>query len=217
MADLKTEIAERFARETAEHEMTILHDDGLYRHIRFSAPESSAYWFELITTPGQLVFSGDGDAFVFRRLTDMFVFFRSSSGWNPGTRIDETYWAEKLVSDRDAVKEYSRRLLNQLVSDYFRDVQAEKESPGIRRAWREATTGRFPDYDTEHAEGARDALEHFKYQDFAFVDTWEWDLREYSWWYLWACHAIVWGIAQYDAHKAAKTPAGAVAGGIDRG
>lgn len=38
---------------------------------------------------------------------------------------------------------------------------------------------------------------------FQFHDWSEWRLRDYSWGFLWACHAIRWGIAQYDAAKAA--------------
>lgn len=34
------DIAARFARDTAQHEMTVLHDDGLYRHLRFQR----TYW-----------------------------------------------------------------------------------------------------------------------------------------------------------------------------
>jgi hypothetical protein len=59
-----TDIAERFAKETAEHDMEIVHDDGLYRHLRFrhQGPNySSWYWFDLITVPGSLIFRGDGD------------------------------------------------------------------------------------------------------------------------------------------------------------
>ena len=37
---------------------------------------------------------------------------------------------------------------------------------------------------------------------FRFTDTWEWDLTDFDWQYLWCCHAIQWGIAQYDASKA---------------
>lgn len=33
-----SEIAERFARDTARLEMTVLRVDGLYRHLRFSTP-----------------------------------------------------------------------------------------------------------------------------------------------------------------------------------
>jgi hypothetical protein len=31
------DIATRFAKDTATHRMTVLHDDGLYRHLRFEA------------------------------------------------------------------------------------------------------------------------------------------------------------------------------------
>lgn len=43
---------------------------------------------------------------------------------------------------------------------------------------------------------------------FRFADSWEWDLRDWDWWFLWACHAIQWGVAQYEA---ARVPAGAEA------
>jgi hypothetical protein len=39
---------------------------------------------------------------------------------------------------------------------------------------------------------------------FQFHDVWEWSFSDYEWQFLWACHAINWGIRQYDA---AKTPA----------
>jgi hypothetical protein len=39
-------------------------------------------------------------------------------------------------------------------------------------------------------------------QRFEFADGWDWDLHDWEWSFLWACHAIAWGISQYDAHKA---------------
>src|SRR3954466_1726422 len=77
---------------TRPHEVTVLHDDGLYRHLRFRSPDHSAYWFDLITVPGCLIFRGDGDSFVFSRTEDMFGFFRSSREGS----INPTYWSEKL-------------------------------------------------------------------------------------------------------------------------
>lgn len=67
-------IAVRFARDTAEHEMTILHDDGAYRHVTFHNREHAwNMWFELITVPGALIFQGDiGGGYSFRRTHDMF-------------------------------------------------------------------------------------------------------------------------------------------------
>src|SRR5947208_10170763 len=38
----------RFARDTAKHEMTVAHNDGLYRHLKFRNTEHSyLYWFDL--------------------------------------------------------------------------------------------------------------------------------------------------------------------------
>ncbi|MEV7870133.1 hypothetical protein AB0P17_29495 [Streptomyces sp. NPDC088124] len=117
------EIAARFARDTARHQLTVLHADGLYRHLRFASRVTgySEYWFGLITMPYALVFKGDGEAFVFT--------------------IDAT-----------------------------RDMEAAEE---------------------EHVGSVLDLT-------FTFSDTWEWQLRDYDWWFLWACHAIVAGIARYD-------------------
>ena len=45
---------ERFLKNAAAHQMEVLRDDGVNRHLRFRNPESSAYWFDIITWPGTL-------------------------------------------------------------------------------------------------------------------------------------------------------------------
>ena len=53
MSDSKLPAArERFQADVARHGMTVLRDDGLYRHLRFRRPDCSAYWFDLLTAPG---------------------------------------------------------------------------------------------------------------------------------------------------------------------
>ena len=47
-------------------------------------------------------------------------------------------------------------------------------------------------------------LDSFEHKGFQFHDAREWEFRDYDWWFVWACHAIVWGIAQYDAVKAER-------------
>jgi len=56
--------------------------------------------------------------------------------------------------------------------------------------------------ETYHEAGARGLLEDFVHDGYRFSDVWEMDFRSYDWWFLWALHAIVWGIALYDAEKA---------------
>jgi len=192
-----SDIAARFAQETAHHKMTVLHDDGLYRNLRFRAEANSFYWFELITVPGSLTFRGDGESFVFARVEDMFEFFR-------GQRVNQSYWSEKLTSNRE-VHRYERDIFEQRVKEAFVETVREREAPtGLGRAVRDQVLdpdGLFTD-GAWTEESAYLILRDFEFKGFRWTDTWEWDLRDYDWWFLWSCHAIVWGIAQYDAWKA---------------
>src|SRR5687768_13622067 len=151
------EIAARFARDTAGHEMTVLHDDGLYRHLRFQPLQHGFYWFDLITVPYGLIFRGDGESYVFAidATEDMFVLFRKSSykrSINPG------YWSEKLRSSRDAATAYSEKLFEEEVA---RDLSAaEEDYPDITEAWAEHLESEF---NIEYEEEARRALDEFRF------------------------------------------------------
>jgi hypothetical protein len=242
------EIAERFQRETAEHEMTVLHDDGMYRHLRFNRPGHSAYWFDLFTAPGVLIFQGDGDSYVFRRLTDMFEFFRSGIWADGSLHINPHYWAEKLTSDRDSVMKYDQDSFEQQVKEHVAEEILARTAPrGISRAIKDL----LENGDITWEGGARRALEDFEFRthtvtcacgasatfddsidasswgyrhlreskgehstttqfgdSFTFDDTWEWEFKDYDWWFLWACYGILWGIQRYDAVKAADATGG---------
>ncbi len=190
-------MAEGFARDTAQHEMTVLHDDGLYRHLRFMNPDRSSHWFDIVTWPGTLAVRGDVDGYMFTRARDMFEFFRFSShqgGINPG------YWSEKTEGGSRACKSYSEERAKALVLAEVRDL--EMRPLGLFLAIQREI------FNHVHFEDeARDALEHFDHEGVRFRDVWEWDLHDYDWSFLWACHAIVWGIAQYDAMRSAEQPA----------
>ncbi|MFD4547197.1 hypothetical protein [Streptomyces sp. NPDC058466] len=109
------ESAARFARDTASHEMTVLHDDGLYRHLKFMTPgHGSIGSFQLITWPYNLVvktgwtFHFDVDA-----TPDMFDLFRRTAltgEINPG------YWGEKVRAGRDEVEGYDPDLLKKEIA-----------------------------------------------------------------------------------------------------
>lgn len=187
--------ASRFTRNTADHQMTVLHDDGLYRHLRFMNPKSSEYWFDLVTWPGRLAICGDiGEDYVFSRLPDMFEFFR-------GDGINPHYWAEKLGGGRHSVQEYSESLLRQLVVEHFvGDAQWNGVPPGTGKALRTWVLNE----DLSDEDHARSVLEDFAYQGYAFRDVWEWNFHDYEPSFLWACHAIVWGIGQYDRYRAGQ-------------
>jgi hypothetical protein len=254
----ETDTAERFAVDVAQHQMTVLRDDGLYRHLRFMrvAPNAktgklergSTYWFELVTWPGHLTITGDCGTYTLARLEDMFEFFR-------GTRINPQYWAEKV---RGAVQlsVYSPERFEQFAKEAA--AEAEKDYPGVTAAVAEEIFGDDSQWSTEYEDGAREALRDFSYGDtyyasctcgersadgltysdaeawrvahrlagklghatattgiegFRFSDSWEWDLTDYDWQFLWCCHAIQWGIGQYDGNAAPAVETVAVAGG----
>lgn len=251
MTESKNEMAERFARDTAAHELTVLRDDGFYKHLNFTGvttmpdgkvSKTSAYWFELITWPGSLVINGDMGAVHFSRAEDMIAFFR-----RPADRIDPGYWAQKVCSGRDGLRTYDRDHFRELVLDDVKD--AEEDWPGLAEAIEKRMFSLYSDLDTGHEDAARRSLEEFGFGDtwtasclcgesikaademealrwrsghintgngarrhhseeqqlvegFRFQDTWEWDLSIWAYHYLWACHAIVWGIRQYDQRAA---------------
>lgn len=213
MTDRDRNIFERFQRETANHEMTVKHDDGLYRHLVFRRPDSSLYWFELVTWPGRLAIHGDmSPSFTFSRLNDMFEFFRGD-----GDGINPDYWAEKVVAGSEGVKTYSEERFKEYVAQELK--QAEEYYPCVTEAWQEKTEGVLPEYYTHTEHEAIEALNAFEYlpegqyaDAFSFQSYWDWSLRDFDWAFLWACHAILWGIAQYDA-KNASAIAEAVAAG----
>jgi hypothetical protein len=205
-------IAERFARDTVNHTMTVLHDDGLYRHLRFQREvwrpplvkplKSGCGWFDLITVQGSLIFKGDGESFVFSRDPDMFKFFRTSA-WQGKPNVQ--YWAQKVTSDQKCLKKFDADLFVKTMKGHYLElVRDGNVPPGTSKA----LLSRAEDYDLSYEVNARAFLDDFEYEGFRFEDTWEWDFRDYDWWFLWACQAIVWGIAQYDesVQTTAETP-----------
>lgn len=203
-------VAERFPRDVASHQMRILHDDGLYRQVRFANPERSwSYWYEIVTWPGRLTITGDCGTYTFARLDDMFEFFRSSSAW-----INPVYWAEKLchpVSETQ-VRRYDEDAYRRSVGDWAaRTIDDQEMSKEDARAFTEAARsdlleGVLLDLPSTRHE-ALERLDRFRYQldhgaAIYITDPWKWTLDDWNQMYLWCCHAIVHGIRCYDEAKA---------------
>ena len=180
----------QFMKDVAEHGMTALRDDGVHRHIQFRKPGTGVDGFDLITWPGHLCFTGDRGTYVFSRIDDMFMFFRTDRQQPRNGQtlfINLSYWAEKVLAvDRhgkieDYVEEIAKaRLLEEL-----------KEFDGTRAARREIYDEVIGHLDEGEQEAKRALTEHFR-------DAWEWHLTDYTYHFTWACYAIAWGIQQYD-------------------
>lgn len=60
MADL--DVLERFKKSVIEHEMIVVRNDGLHRHLTFKSPRTYNHHFHITTWPGYLAISGDAPA-----------------------------------------------------------------------------------------------------------------------------------------------------------
>ncbi|MCX4786521.1 hypothetical protein OG369_10085 [Streptomyces sp. NBC_01221] len=190
--------AERFKRDTANHSMTVLHEDGLYRHLRFANPERGSFGaFELITWPYNLVaktgwtFHFDIDA-----TPDMLDLFRNTAF---SGEINPSYWQEKVRAGRDEIEGFSPDLFEREVKQYVKDAIRDGEAP--RGIGREVTRDIFEWGDIAHEAGARAELDAFRYEGWTFGETWEWDFSEYTPGFLHSCRAIRHGIDLYDAAR----------------
>ena len=191
----ETMAAEQFAAYVTDHQMTVLHDDGLYRHLRFGC-RGAVGWFEIVTWPGTLTIHGDlGGTHTFSRLTDMFEFFRDRP-INPG------YWAEKTPDYGISLREYSEDVFREQVVDALADLDGSDEE--TTQAAKRILTA-LDDGDAHDEDGAHELLRDGKDAGL-WSDSWERDLTYWSLPYLRACHGIVWAIRQYDAAKSPAMP-----------
>ena len=187
---------DRFFTDVLAHELIIIRDAGAYRHLRFKKPDTSNMYFDLLTWPGHLCFTGDMGSYLFSRVRDMFGFFRDDR-----LRINPQYWAEKvLAQDREGIQQWSDKLFREMaierVTTHFEDV------PSTRRdALSELTEDVLP-YAEEEWEAAP-AYMNFSYGGFHSEAEDLSSCYEYTFRYLWCCHAIVWGIQQYDTASTA--------------
>jgi len=187
---------ERFLKDTENHKMTVIFEDrkSFIRHIRFKKPESTIYYFDLITWKNHLCITGDMGTYVFSRVEDMFDFFRSNT-----LKINSGYWAEKVLSQSislgDGVKKFSQQLFRDNIKDYyntyFEDSDDDEEK---KHAWEDIQEL----LDCEGEYECISAMHNFCSEHIEFSDFWECTNTEYTYNYLWCLYAIVWGIQQYD-------------------
>lgn len=221
-----------FVKDIAEHQMEVIRDEGAHRHLRFKRPGTSVYWFDIITWPGVLTIDGDMGTFVFKRLHDMFEFFRTDIGYGNSTGrqhfINPGYWSEKLAAVcRHGYEKFEPEVFRERVKEEFDQwVESEKPYDGADdeycpQAAREA-------FDAAKAElwerleyevlscaddgdvRAYDAAREFQWEEggwhFSMEDCWEWNCNQYSFHFIWCCYAIVWAIRRYDESKTPVQP-----------
>ncbi|MDP8640082.1 hypothetical protein [Serratia marcescens] len=202
-------VLERFKRDTRNHSMSVDNDNGVFRHLHFSRGGSSCYHFTLTTWPGHLCIGGDMGTYVFRRLHDMFDFFRMDHrdyqrhGDDPVINIG--YWAEKLQMGCG----YSREIFTEWSSDAFEaraqefyddwlegiedhdDITDEIKAEELASI-NELKRGSYSEWE------AGTAYQEFSSEYIDLSDFWEDNCRRVTSGFIWCLFAIVWGIQQYD-------------------
>jgi len=217
---------DRFLRDTKDHTMSVIFDDGVNRHISFTNNGSSCYRFDLTTWEGHLCISGDMGTYVFRRLTDMFMFFRTDKNdfnYNKeGISINAGYWAEKLQSEKSYYKgmEFSEDMVMKSITDHAKGI-AEDYSDEYED-YTDQSGDKFDSGEDFINAFTSEVDDHFQYRDMDevryvsavddfsseiipnlnFTDCWEWlDAHNYTFHYIWCLYAIAWGVAEYDKSK----------------
>jgi len=189
--------AESFAENVDKHEIQILKDDGVYRHIKLRDPESSNRWFEIVTWPNHLAYTGDMGTYTFSRLKDMFDFFMPNS---TSKSINPEYWSEKVTSE-----------------DMYSKVTEFDEEDFLKSAIEYAAVSDDPEEKAEQIEFLNDRLSHVRHENEAwheiseinednaynicFMDFEVYNCFRLSRRFIWACRAITFGIQKYQATK----------------
>ncbi len=134
-------IGERFEREVGEHELIIMRDDGIYRHLRFKRPGTMSGYFDLVTWPYHLAYVGDMGDYLFTRVEDMLTFFR-------GHKPNPSYWSGKCISvdkcgeleefSEETFKANVEELLQEHIEAYYAAPDDPEDEPVREREAREA-------------------------------------------------------------------------------
>jgi hypothetical protein len=193
--------ADRFEHDTRNHQLSVLRNDGVNRHLRFERPGDSSYRVDLITWDGRLCIDSDCGTFVFARIPDMFDFFRRD-----GREINPSYWQEKAIAigTHEGVEEWSGPRFKRAVVKHFRDWWRGRgewtEARQCFRMVRHEVLSR-----SSSGDAARHAIFSFPHEKFGFEDFfYDGSCTDYTFHFIWCCRAIVWGIQQFDKHQAAE-------------
>jgi hypothetical protein len=129
------EIGEHFASDFAEATMMVRREDGLFRHVDWSAPKTMSR-LTVITWPHNLLVAGSHGSYHFERWGDeegeILDFFL---GRDPLKNLNA--WANKLANGWASVREYDQDKLVQQVKDEVAEAVREGAPRGLRAAVRE--------------------------------------------------------------------------------
>ena len=182
------------------HQMTVLLDSGVSRHLRFSddGGKKTNHWFDIVTFDEGLLFTSGFGCYSFskRFVSDMFEFFR-------GRDSNSTYVAEKITSKSESEEVFSNRIAKEYLLDSFSNWIDEKEIDEDEAKWLLNEFGdEFDEREFLSADDVRRAYCEFDFAGylikFDFNDFYPYELSQK---YIDCVDAIKWGIKKYDEYK----------------
>lgn len=178
---------DRFRSDTADHEMTVLLDDDLYRHLLFKNPSNSFGWYEIVTWPGVLVIRGDYGTFTFSRARDMVPFFLS------GGYINVSYWAEKMPDGGREAKRWDGDTFRKAVRSWAEWYEDDDDYAEFLAEFEAEVLGEAADF----RESAMEAFRDFEHGGRRCDEFYEYDGDDWTFQFIWCCHAIREGLLRY--------------------
>ncbi|MFA7254335.1 MAG: hypothetical protein WC107_07370 [Patescibacteria group bacterium] len=189
---------EMFLEQVKDHTLTVIKEDGLYRHVRVGRPDTICESWEIHTWPGYLAMAGDMGCWVFQRTLDMFCFFRPHGA---ELETNPRYWAEKLeATDKtsDGWEKFSISKFQENVKQCAIDacgVETFEEIPEERRDDLSTLLNASDEWD------AVAAVREFESEWLCLADFWECSCQEMNTRFAFACYAIPWTVMLYDKVK----------------
>lgn len=181
-----------FSENTKKHEIKMLVDSGMYRHIRFIEKGNNQYRFDLISWPGSICINGDMGTYVFSRVGDMFKFFANDD-------LSYSYVAEKCKSQDSKIPVwvYDPCMVEE---EAWRQVEEHiKTYPDSAKYLREDIRALLESH--LHDEGVV-SNEIYNYDNYGFrFNTDDWKTKILSYQFLWCVTAIQWGVKKYSEVK----------------
>lgn len=192
-----------FLKRSEKLQMTIVKDDGVFRHLSFRDPEHNHGWFTVTTFPGHLVVVGDYGSYVFARVEDMFEFFRGGADTDPGYCASKAL-AEDVEEDRRCWVYDWDKLREEVSTDFYDYITYDNrpEDETQKEDW-EMELYDFLDQ-CEYEEGYL-STDSTELDDSGFVyERTNYNPYSMSYSYLWTHAAVSWAVEQYDKEKDKK-------------
>jgi hypothetical protein len=214
---LKVDVLKAFLTDTDRHQLQIIQDDGVHRHIVLCRPGSSIYLFGLVTWPGHLTVYGDAGTMTFRRLDDMFDFFRTDHP-EADLSTNPDYWSGKSEGLSGTARancfEWDAEGFENNVNTAFDGWKASQEFDPEELADASSESAQLVEQYTYEINQILN-ISYDEHEAMAMVRDMEgcYEIFGDEWYdvsarrlrpsFLWLCYAIQWGIRKYDLKKMA--------------